>query len=435
MTVSALPEDKNIPSDKERRPGPYAWYVVIVLMLAYTLSYIDRKMPFILVESIKHDLNLSDTQIGLLTGMMFAVIYAVAGIPLARIADRRSRKMLMSGAILVWSVLTAFGGFAANFWMLAVSRAGVAAGEAACTPAAHSLIADYIPRRFRSRAIGVYLVGSPLGALLGLAIGGWVNEMADWRMAMFALGLPGILLAALIFFTIREPLRSGGHTEGLADEGPGIVEAVKVFMNHPALRHLIIGMTMAGVTSAAFQAFAPAYIIRTFGLGTAEIGLTYGAALGISGVVGTLLGGVLGDRLRGSRPGSGLAFLSLPLAVGAIALLIGLFSNNYLVFLASVLVLQAGYLVVGAPSFAATQAIVSPRMHAVASAIILLGVSGVGLSIGPLLAGAISDMLRNLGPQEALRWALLVMTLPHLLAATHYLLAGRAIRRIAEAAS
>jgi len=416
------------PAEAAERPTRYAWYVAVVLMLAYTLSYVDRKMPFILVESIKADLSLSDTQIGLLTGVMFALIYAVAGIPLGALADRRSRKRLMGWAILFWSGLTALGGLAANFWQLALSRAGVAAGEAACTPAAHSLIADYFPRSFRARAMGLYIVGSPVGALLGLGLGGWINEISNWRIAMFMFGLPGVLLALLIFFTIKEPPRSKDHMLDRSADTPSMWDAIKIFVRQPALRHLFIAMTLTGTTASAFQGFAPAYIIRTFELGTAEVGLTYGFAFGVAGVIGTLLSGVLADWLRKSSQWKAIAMLAVATSIGTPAVILGLLADDYLTFLLCMSIMQIGYVAQGAPAFATIQGAVSPRMHAVSSAILLIGISGIGVSVGPLLTGLLSDALSSLGPERSLRWGLIILAIPNLWAAGHFLMSAAKLR-------
>lgn len=187
---------------------PYSWYVASVLMVVYVLSFIDRKLPFILVESIKRDLDLSDTQVGLLTGLVFSLIYATASLPLARVADRSSRPRLIAIVVAVWSLMTAVGGFATSFAQLAVARAGVAIGEAGCTPASHSLLADYFPESRRGLAISIFMMGAPIGILVGLSLGGLINDLADWRVAMWMVGAPGLLIAVLVFCTVREPNRN-----------------------------------------------------------------------------------------------------------------------------------------------------------------------------------------------------------------------------------
>jgi MFS family permease len=414
--------------DEAGEPTGYAWYVSVVLMLVYTLSYIDRKMPFILLQPIKADLHLSDTQMGLITGLMFALVYGLAGIPLGALADRASRKRLVGCALLLWGGITAAGGLAMNFWQLALARVGVAAGEAACTPAAHSLLADYFPQRFRARAMGLYTVGSPLGILLGLALGGVINDLANWRVAMFVLGAPGAVLALVVFLTVKEAPRKIDHIEQSTGRRPTTWDAIRTFIGHPALRHMLIGQTLIGVTSAAIQAFAPAYIMRTFGMSTSSVGLTYGLVFGSAGIAGSLLGGAFGDRLRRKSPWQAILMISISTAIGTPAIILGLLSGNYLVFLACIFVMSTGYIMVGAPSFATIQSILSPRMHAVGTAVVLLGLSGVGMSVGPLVAGLISDALHGMGPDRSLKWALVILSLPNLWAAGHFAVAALKLR-------
>ena len=415
-------------------PTRYAWYVVGLLMAAYTLSFIDRKLPFILVESIKKDLSLTDTQIGLLTGVMFALVYSIAGVPLGRLSDRGSRKSILALAVLAWSGLTALGGFASNFWWLGASRAGVAAGEAVCTPAAHSMIADYVSPAYRARALGVYLVGGQLGILMGLSLGGLISDLANWRVAMWSLGIPGALLAALIWLTVKEPPRRADPPAVTAPSRQGMVEAIRLFAVHPVLRNLFLAITFASITSGAFQAFAPAYVMRSFGLTTSETGWTYGLVLGLAGMAGTLLGGMVGDRLRSGTPGRALRWVAVSVLGGALSLGAALIAPGYGIFLAFTFVMQAGALTSAGPAFATIQSIVPSRMHAMASAIYLFGGSGIGLSVGPLAAGLISDRLAGLAPGEALRLALLVLAVPNLIAALCFYRASRGLRAAAAAA-
>jgi len=411
----------------EKPPGAYAWYVAVVLMLAYTLSFIDRKLPFILVESIKADLHLSDTQIGLLTGVMFALVYSTVAIPIAAFSDRHSRKRIISGAVLVWSAITALGGFAQNFWHLAASRVGVAVGEAACTPAAHSMLAGYFKPRFRARAIGLYFVGAQLGIVLGLALGGWINELANWRMAMFLLGAPGLVLALLVAFTVKEPPRlpDPGAEAKARIEPARFGETMRALFRHATFVHLMIAGVMSSITSAGFQSFAPAYIIRTFHMTSGEVGLTYGLTMGGSGALGAIVGGLMGDRLRQAHPRRALAFVGLTFIVGGPCMALAFLSGSYPVFLALIFVAQAASMTYAGPSFSVIQSLVPPRMHAVASAVYLFAFSGVGLSLGPLIAGMLSDAFMAAGSANSLKTTLMIMSAPTLLAAVHYLMASR----------
>jgi predicted MFS family arabinose efflux permease len=412
----------------EAKPGAYAWYVVVVLMLCYVLSMIDRKFPFILVESIKADLKLSDTQIGLLTGIMFAAIYSILAIPVASLADRLSRKAIIGGAIFIWSGLTAIGGFAQNFLQLAGSRAGVAIGESACSPAAHSMIADYFPRRFRARALGLYFAGAHIGALLGLVLGGWINDLANWRVAMMLLGAPGLFLALLFLFTIKEPPRRP-HPEPVAvGDKPGMWEVIVILFRQPVFVHLMIAAIAFMFTSGAVQAFTPAFIMRTYGYSSEWTGLTYGMVAGSAGIIGSLVGGLVGDRLLRQR-WQGLAFVGCAFAIAAPAMFVAYIVHSYALFLVLLFISQVGDSTYAGPSFATLQSLVSPRMHAVASAVYLFALSGVGVSLGPVVAGLISDHLKAIGIENPLRWALMLVVIPKILASLHYFLAARRMRR------
>ena len=404
-------------------PTRYAWYVAFLLLAVNTTSYIDRKMPFILVEPIKRDLHLSDTQIGLMTGLAFALFYGLAGIPLASLADRGNRARILTVALAAWGGLTSLGGFAQNFWHLSMARIGVAASESVGTPCAHSLLADFFAPGHRARIIALYTIGPPLGIFLGLSLGGVLNAYLNWRIAMVLLGLPGIVLAVLVRFTLREPPRRipPGAAAGRA---PTMNEAVRAYLREPMLIHLWCANVLFATSSSALQVFAPAYIMRTFGLGTAQVGVTYGLLAGLAGTIGAMVGGQLGDR-AGLRKalicGAAVVGLSAPVMVG------GLFSQSYPVFLAAVFIVSASVYMTSGPMYAVIQRTLPSRMHAVGTAVTLLGVNGVAMSIGPVVTGAISDALRPMGPAVGLKWALIIAAAPILWAALHFLLAARSL--------
>ncbi len=399
------------------------------MMLAYTLSFIDRKLPFILAESIKHDLQLSDTQLGLLTGGMFATVYAIAGIPLARLSDRSNRKNIISVAIVVWCGLTAMGGFARNFWQLALCRMGVAVGEAGCTPAAHSIIGSYFPPRYRSTAMGLYFVGAQLGILLGLALGGVINDLADWRTAMFVLGAPGVLMAALVFFTVREPPRPPSPV--VRDAAPeGVVAGVSIILRQKTVLHLLVAAMLFSIAGGGFQAFAPSYVIRTFDLSTSYVGVTYGAAMGLAGISGSILGGYLGDKLMRSEGGlwKSLMVMGVIVAVGSPFKFWAFFVDSYAMFLALIFITQATTMTYGGPCIAALQSLTPPRLHALASALYLVFATGMGNLIGPVFTGAMSDYLATQGVQNTLRYSVGIVLLPLVWGAAHFALAGKSLR-------
>ena len=410
----------------EPKTTPYTWYSVSLLMAIYTVSLIDRKVPFILVESIKQDLHLSDTQIGLISGAVFTLTYSIAGIPIARLADLSVRKNVIVGSLLVWSVLTSFGGFAQNFWQLAIARMGVAIGESGATPAAHSIIADIVPKSRRAFAIGLYMTGAPIGILIGLSVGGIINDLASWRVAMIVLGIPGIILSVLVLTTLREPQR---RPEAADKVQPNVLTGLGQLFAQPVFRQLFLGGLLFSASTGAMLAFTPAFIIRTYHLSASQTGLTYGLLAGISGAVGALAGGALNDRLQTWDIRAGLWLVAACLAISTPLLAIAFSVHTYPLFLLCLFIPQATGMIYAGPSFSAVQSVFNSRLHAYATAVFLFALNGIGLSLGPLIAGMLSDFLTGLGHQDTLKTALFLLAFGKIWAAVHYLLAANALRR------
>lgn len=300
-------------------PDPrYAWYVISVLMVAYTFSYIDRTILALLVEPVRADLGISDTQFSLLHGFAFAVFYTIMGIPLGRMADRMSRRGIIAAGIAFWSLATAACGLARNFWQLFLARVGVGVGEAALSPAAYSMIADYFPPQRLGRALSVYAIGVYIGSGAAFLIGGaviaavatadnlvlpLVGEMRPWQVVFFIVGFPGVLVA-LWMMTIREPVRRGLVAGTQSGQG---VPLSRVFGFIRENRATIIchfaGFSLLAMLFNAVVAWLPALFIRTHGWSAVEIGTALGLILGIFGTAGIVSGGFFGDWLtrRGYR--------------------------------------------------------------------------------------------------------------------------------------
>lgn len=400
-------------------------YVLGILVLAYTVNFIDRQILSILLESIKQDLGISDQMLGLLSGFAFALFYAVMGIPIALWADRGNRRDLISIALALWSLMTALCGMAQNFWQLAAARVGVGIGEAGCTPPAFSLLSDYYAPGERATAFAIYSLGIPIGLMFGLFVGGWINEAFGWRMAFFVVGLPGVLLALVVKLTVAEPAR--GNIEKLDERArkPLLKDTVKFLLNQPVFRHCAAAGSLSGFIAYAGMGWYPAFLIRSHAMGTAEIGLWLGLIMGGAGVIGLLLGGYLSDRL-GARS---TPWYLWSVAVGVlIAVPFSAFSflvsDPYTAMLLFSVPLMISNAWLG-PTVAQIQGIVELRMRAVSVAVLLFITNMLGLGVGPWLIGTVSDALRSHFGADSLRWSLFMVGFFGLWAAWHYFRAGQ----------
>ena len=403
-------------------------YALGILVVVYTFNFIDRQILSILLEPVKNDLGLSDTAMGLLTGFAFAMFYATLGIPIARFADRTNRRNLIAAALGIWSIFTALSGLAQNFWHLLAARIGVGVGEAGCSPPAHSMIADYYPAEQRATALGIYSLGIPFGIMFGLFAGGWINEFFGWRAAFFVVGVPGIILALIVRYTLAEPPR--GMAEGRADTGaqPSIQETLSYLWQKKSFRHMSFAAALTAFVGYGFVTWAPAFLIRSFGMGTGEIGTWFGLILGVAGGIGIALGGYLADKFGAKDP-------KWYLWTTAIALLV-MTPFNLIVYMATESTLSLLGMIIPvllgnfyqATTFSQTQGISELRMRAVAAGILLFIINFIGLGFGPQMVGVVSDMLSETYGKESLRYALLICSLVNIWAAYHYFVAGRHLK-------
>ena len=403
--------------------------MLAILVVVYAVNFIDRNILSILLQPIKEELGASDFEMGLLTGFAFAVFYTFAGIPIARLADRGSRRAIMAVGIAFWSLLTALSGAARSFGMLALARIGVGIGEASATPAAHSLISDYFPPERRTRALAIYNVGSSIGILFGLMLGGWLKEALGWRMTFAVVGLPGLLVALGVWLAIPEPRR--GLSEARADTGeaPGLGETLRFLASQRSYLHVAFAAALYACTGYGLLAWAPTFFVRVHGLGYAEVGWKLGLIIGISSAVGVLVAGALCDRLarRDVRWLVWIPALSTALFAPGYALF-ALATNTNLALLAYIPVNLASA-VFAPPSYAIAQGLARLRMRALASAIMLFVINLIGLGLGPTLVGALSDALEPRFGAESLRYALLLALALTLWGTLHSFLAGRSLAR------
>jgi len=368
----------------------------------------------------------------MLAGPAFAIFYATAGIPIARLADRTSRVNVIAVSMTVWSGMTALSGYAGNIISLALFRVGVGAGEAGCSPPSHSLIADYFPPERRGRAMGVYAMATQAGAAFGWLLGGWLFLWLGWRWTFVAAGMPGILLALIVKMTVKEPARGG--TEG----GPVDVEPMPF---GEALRHLFrqrsymwlqAGGALHAIAGYGLGVWVATFLIRIHGLEIHEIGSWLGGIAIVAGMPGMLLAGLLSDRLTPRDP---RWYLGIP---AASALISAPFTVAFL-FLGDVtaaLICYAIHAVLGmafsAPTFAMTQAVVKVRARSLAVAVHLLMVNLVGLGLGPVIIGGLNDMLHEDLGDEAIRYTMLLAVLTNVFAVGFYYLSALTVKHDIE---
>ncbi len=400
--------------DRPITPG-YARYVVLLFAAANVFNFLDRQLLAIALQPIKEELQVSDTAMGFLTGIAFALFYSTAGLPLARWADRGTRRTLMWLGIALWSGMTALCGAARSFAELAAARVGVGVGEAALTPAAHSLISDYFEPEQRARALAVYTIGAQLGLLVGLGLGGFAIDAWGWRTAFVAFGLPGLGIAALVRFTVREPAR--GRTEAGASLGEEDFGEVLAFLwRLPSFRHMAVGAALQAFFGYGFLGWAPTFLFRVHGLALSELALPLGVVLGVGGALGTYLGGQLTDRFGRADP---RRYLRIP-AAAAVAM-----APFALLFYVPAVVLGNFY---PAPTYATTQNLVRPRMRGLAASVLLLVINLVGLGLGPQLVGILNDALAPKWGDAAIRYSLSIVVVANLWGSAHYWMAARTLR-------
>ncbi len=389
----------------------YKAAVLGLLLAAYTFNFIDRTIIATIGQAIKVDLKLTDTQLGLLGGLYFALLYTILGIPIARLAERWNRVTIISLSLVIWSGFTALCGSAASFGQLALYRFGVGVGEAGCSPPSHSLISDYYEPKKRASALSIYSFGIPLGTMIGAVAGGWLAQHFSWRVAFVIVGLPGLILALIVKLVVKEPPR--GHSEiverpleaealvvepakppfSLATEFAEIWAVTKVLFGKWPVLHMMLGVTIASFGSYGSGAFVPPYFVRAFHLGLAQVGLIVGVIGGFSAGVGTLVGGFLTDwagkksaRWYALTPAIGLliatpiyiaAYLQTDWKMTALILLVpGIFHYTYL-----------------APTFAVVQNSVEPRRRATATALLFFFLNLIALGGGPVFTGWLIDHL------------------------------------------
>lgn len=405
-----------------------------LLTAAYFFSYMDRQILAILQEDIRHELLLSDKQLGLLAGFAFAIFYATLGLPVARWADKGNRVNIIGISLALWSAMTAVCGLAQNFVQLLLARIGVGIGEAGSSPPSHSIIADLYPPEKRAGAMGIYSLGVVLGVAGGSMIGGTLAHYFGWRVAMFAVGVPGIFLAVIIKLFVVEPRRGlsdPDHVPASRSAMPSFGEGFRSLFANRAAVHLVMGVTLTSLIGYGHTAFGPSFLIRTIGLDKLQIATIVAPVGAVCGTLSAVLGGWLANKAAERWGLHSQAWLVLVMKGVGLPLSFLFFASSdpwvgVPIYWAS-LILVNSYL---GPTFALIQGLAPLRMRALWAAVTLLVINLIGLGLGPTLIGVISDALRpSLGAPEALRWAMLTFAAATPWALFHYWRAGVWLKR------
>lgn len=397
-----------------------ALFAVLILINAF--SQIDRILPFILTEAIKADLGLSDTQMGLLTGLAFAVCYSLLSLPLARASDRGSPRFVLVACILLWSIMTTLGGFAAGFLALAFTRFGVAFGEAGAVPAGHSLIARTIRPDRRGLAIGLFAMGIPLGTMVGFAAGGAIGDNFGWRAAMMGAGSLGLAIALLTFVVAgpTPPLRRAADSEPF-------VQSSRRLLASPAFRWLFIGSIFVGFAASPFYAFAAPFLIRRHGFSASEVGLTFGLLQGLMGIVGALVGGRWFDRAVSSGSGSLLAPPAILFLIASVTTSAALFAPTSWMSVALLVPGMLSFAFMMPWAFGAAHLVAGEGKQAQASSLVMIGSGLLGPALGPLFVGMVSDAATAAQIPNGLAFGLLIVPVASVLTGIAMLIASRRI--------
>lgn len=406
-------------------------YLLTVLVAILAWSYVERYVLGLVLQDIKTDLGLSDTQLGVLTGIAFALFYATLGIPIARLADGGNRVAIIGATTALQCGAVALCGSATNFVQLIFIRTGVAIGEAGCIPTAHSLIADYFSRAERARASSFYMAGVPLSMMCGYFLAGWINELYGWRMTFLLLALPGLVLSPLAWSTLKEPRREGMRGDVNADHliergdheanhtRPSLRDVLVTLWANTTFRHLLICFTVTSFFAQGVAKWKPTFFIRSFGMETGELGTWFAVIYGVSGLLGLYWGGELASRFAANNERLQLKVMAIAYCgFGAISTCIYLSPSHYWAFVFLAIANLGAYMTIG-PLFGTIQTLVPPGMRAMSIACIYLFSNLIGMGLGPLVAGVLSDAFQPWAGANSLRYALLALCPGYLWAGWH----------------
>ncbi len=410
----------------------YRRYALALMTTVYGLNLTERVLMTLLIEPMRIDLALSDTQVGLVTGIVFGVFYVVAGLPLSRLADRGNRSLIAAGSIGLWGATMLCFAFVGSFAQLLAARLAVAVGEAGCKPPTYSLVGDYFPGPAeRTRAMTVYWLSNPVSALFGFIIGGWLNQHFGWRHTFLIMGLPGIAIAVLFWLTLREPrqARAAGPVAAATPPASSLWHAFLLMWRQATARNVMIALILFYTLGHGLTPWYGAFLIRSHGMATSELGLWLGLIMGGGGIVGITLGGYIASRFLGENERGQLmltgtmvmmmvpllaAFLFLPNRYHALAMLVPYMALMFFLF---------------APTFALFQRLLPANVRATTLAIVMTLVHLISMGVGPQVVGIVSDLLKPTLGTDSLRYGMIAVSLVAIPAGCFFWLAARTVAR------
>lgn len=416
----------------------YRNYVLFILTLVYAFNFIDRQIVGILSPFIKADLGLDDAQLGWLKGIYFALLYTVMGIPIAWLADRYSRVNIIAVSLTMWSGFTAVSGLATNYFQLALARIGVGIGEAGGSPPAHSMISDLFPKEKRAGALAIYSLGIPFGIMLAFFASAFFLQggQADWRTVMISVGLPGIALALLLKFTVKEPVRNVGAKPDTGKKSPTVWTSVKALLSVPTWWGMALGISFASFGNYAIATWIIDYYVRAFpGQDITTLLVVFGISNGTAYAGGVWLGGVIADKWGRTDKKAYALLPAITLIIGVPAFFFALQVQDLWtsVALLTVLLFTTGFYF--GPCFAMAQTLAPVNVRAMSTALFFFVLNIIALGGGPTLTGVFSQMLvPSLGETEALRQALLYLIVPYGIAIVVFFWTSTKIEKDWEAA-
>jgi len=417
-------DDKSKVSAPER--DLYRWGVLAILVCVYMLHHLDRMVLSLLQEPIKHEFNLSDGQLGLISGTAYALAFGIAGLPLGMLVDRTHRVRLLAVLLTVWSGLTALGATVTSYLGLFLIRVGVGAAESGGTPTNLSLISDYFHKDRRSTAIGIYLVGSQIGTLVGFALTGIVAAKYGWRPALLVAGIPGLMLMALLLLVVREPKRQ--EAQRISP-----LAAFKEIRSNPLLLHLIIALTLANVVAPGLSSWLPSFLIRTHELDIRSVGITMAATIYPFSTLASILAGMATDRFAAKRATAMFRIMAAAAFFMVPVVLVGVLTGSLWMALAAFTMQHVLHMFISTPGYALAMEFVPSTMRGTTAAVLQVLSNLIGFGMGPMVGGALSDLLQPYFGDQSLRYALAIFVFLSLWPCAHLLRASVLAKRARKA--